>query len=264
MNFPHEKLTVNYKSSPCIINEKKIPQMDYDDMYLGIHIDPRGNLSGTTIEQTRQKLEIITKSPLKAQQKTEILREIISMQIAYQLEFTNASDATVNKLDLLFREYTKKWLRIHGKCPNILIHGREKCGGLGIPNLKDTILKRKYNRFDRMNSVEDDHIEAIRKIMKEPTGEMTDIIEKLENTTDCRALKNHWMGEQYYKSRWMKGNHYTQIIRTRLGVLQTPSRIGREKKDYSLRACPLCNIPCANLNHIISECHIDKAPPTQS
>ena len=47
----------------------------------------------------------------------------------------------------------------------------------------------------------------------------------------------------------MKGNHFIQIIRTRLGVLQTPSRIGRDKKDYSLRACPLCNIPYANLNH---------------
>ena len=148
-----------------------------------------------------------------------------------------------------------------------MIHGRESCGELGIPNLKDVLIKRNYNRFDRINKIEDDpykqdkQIEAARKIIKEPTEEMTDLIEKLENKTDCRALKNHWTGELYYKStwvakppKWMKSNHYIQIIRTRLGVLQTPSREGREKKNYSLRACPLCNIPCANLNHIISTC----------
>ena len=86
LNFPKGKLTVNYKAKPCIINEKEIPQMDYDDRYkyLGIHIDPRGNMSGTTIEKIKEKLEIITKSPLKAQQKAEILRYIISMQVAYQ------------------------------------------------------------------------------------------------------------------------------------------------------------------------------------
>ena len=41
-------------------------------------------MSGTTIEKIKEKLEIITKSPLKAQQKAEILRYIISMQVAYQ------------------------------------------------------------------------------------------------------------------------------------------------------------------------------------
>ena len=166
-------------------------------------------MSGTTLEQKKEKLEIITKSPLKTQQKVEILRDILCMQITYQLEFTIATDATVNKFNLLFREYTKKWLRIHGKCPNIIIHERQNCGGLGIPNLKNVMIKRNYNRFDRINIVEDDpykhdnQIEAIRKIIKEPTGEMTDLIEKLKSTTDCRALKNHWMGEQYYKSRWV-------------------------------------------------------------
>ena len=50
----------------------EIPQIDYDDEYLGIHINRRGNMSGTTIK----KLEIITESPLKAQQK-----DIISMPV---------------------------------------------------------------------------------------------------------------------------------------------------------------------------------------
>ena len=124
LNFPHGKLTINYKANPCIIDNKEIPQMNYGETYkyLGIHIDPRGNLTGTSVKETRTKLELITKSPLKAQQKVEILRDIISMQIAYQLESTNATGATINKFNLLFREYTKKWLKIHGKCPNILIH----------------------------------------------------------------------------------------------------------------------------------------------
>ena len=114
LNFPHGKLTVNYRANPCIINKKEIPQMNYDEKYkyLGIHIDPRGNMTGTSVEETRAKLEIINKSPLKAQQKVEILRDITSMQIAYQLESMNATGATVNKFNLLLREYTKKWLRI--------------------------------------------------------------------------------------------------------------------------------------------------------
>ena len=61
--------------------------MDYDDKYLGIHIDPRGNMSGTTIEKIREKLEIITKSPLKAQQKAKILRDIISMPVNLRKAF---------------------------------------------------------------------------------------------------------------------------------------------------------------------------------
>ena len=58
-------------------------------------------------EKVREKLKIISISPLKAQKKVETLRDIITMQVACQLEYTNESDKTINQFNILLREVMK-------------------------------------------------------------------------------------------------------------------------------------------------------------
>ena len=53
INFLKGKLTINYKATSCIINDKEIPQIDYNIQIPG-NKNRGATRSGTTIEQVKE------------------------------------------------------------------------------------------------------------------------------------------------------------------------------------------------------------------
>ena len=267
--FPRSKYTINNEAEPCMINGVKIPQMEClsEYKYLGVTINTSGDkICPITIKSMNEDLQKIDQSTLKAQQKIEIIRDILTARALHHLDLSDATIKLMMESDRLFNKYVRKWLRLPHDCPKILINGTIANGGLGILSMQENIRGRRLDRYLRLNNADDDpyegdkQVDELRKTIKHPKYAKIDEKKAMLATVDGKNFKNHW-DCPYYKSKWvrdppkwMSTTHFQTLIRTRANQLPTPARTSRGKAGPDGKKCPTCKNKIANLNHIISEC----------
>ena len=161
-------------------------------------INTAGNkICPITIESMSDNLQKIDRCPLKAQQKIEIIRDILTARALHHLDFSDATTELMTAFDHLFNKYVRKWLQLPHDCPNILINGPTAKGGLGIQNMHENIRGRRLDRYVRFRNVDDDpyegdkQVKELKNTMKHPKYTKTDEKEAMLTTTDGKNFKNH-------------------------------------------------------------------------
>lgn len=138
VNMPKEKKTFVDSEIKFKIGKNTIPSLKRSDewKYLGVPFTPEGK-SITKVEGNLiEKLNKLTKAPLKPQQRLWAARTIVIPSIMYQLTMGGISFGYLRSIDRTTRKYVRKWLNLPYDCPNAYIHANIKDDGLGIPSLR--------------------------------------------------------------------------------------------------------------------------------
>lgn len=258
------------------IGEEMIKQINVLDVwkYLGINfvgVKVQGGVKGF-----KEKLDRISRAPLKPQQRLVLLKRYFLPQYTHSLVFGRLELPVYKRLDIIVRGYVKKWLHMPKDVTTPVFHTSVPDGGLGIPSLLTEVPRLKQARFDRLANSESSIMRSIATL-----GWMSQILEKLRSCLrryvpegDGKQLKQYW-ATQLYKSvdgsdlelikgakesySWIdkdshviKGKDYVGSLHTRYNCL--PSRV----RTYRGRAIDKsCRAGCSSDEtsyHIIQKC----------
>ncbi|GBO40185.1 Retrovirus-related Pol polyprotein from type-2 retrotransposable element R2DM, partial [Araneus ventricosus] len=117
--------------------------------YLGVPFTPTGKAKVKILEHLRPSLEILTKAPLKPQQRLFFLRCHLLPGVYHLLALGRATISSLNKADTVVRSYLRKWLDLPVDTPVPYYYADISDGGLGVPCLRWSGLRL---RLDRLNS----------------------------------------------------------------------------------------------------------------
>lgn len=116
--------------------------------YLGIHFAGSKTLEREINLAT--DLELISKAPLKPQQRLRVLCSALLSRHLHALVLGRVTITKLNELDRLIRKYVKRWLYLPADVPDAYIYARVRDGGLGVTNLTQQvplIRKSRLNNF---------------------------------------------------------------------------------------------------------------------
>lgn len=101
--------------------------------YLGV------TLEGPKVKQNvipwHTKLELLTKAPLKPQQRLCMVRDFLLPQYTHSLVLGRTTGIHLKKQDKVIRSYVRRWLHLPKDVPLSYFYAPIQSGGLGIPSL---------------------------------------------------------------------------------------------------------------------------------
>lgn len=128
--------------------------------YLGLRYGAAGALKANFYNLTTW-LNNLERSPLKPQQKLELLRTHIVPKLVYGLQSPKLTAATLRECDRLIRRTTTKILHLNAHTGNQHLHVRVSDGGLGIPETRRLIPWILSKRFATLRHHSDPVIASI-------------------------------------------------------------------------------------------------------
>jgi len=97
-----------------------------------------------------QAIELLTRAPLKPQQRLRLLRDCLLPRYYHRWVIGTVSAKTLKGMDIVVRTAVRRWLRFPHDVPAGYFHAPIQSGGLGMPLLKTLIPILKYNRLRRL------------------------------------------------------------------------------------------------------------------
>ncbi|KAF8793395.1 Retrovirus-related Pol polyprotein type-2 like protein [Argiope bruennichi] len=145
----------NITSGSFRVGNTPIPHLGVDTewTYLGVLFTPTGKSKVKILEHIRPKLEVLTKAPLKPQQRLFFLRCHILPSVYRCLSPTQwalgrAGPSSLKKADTMVRGFIRKWLDLPVDTPVPFYYADVEDGGLGVPCLRSSGVRL---RLDRLN-----------------------------------------------------------------------------------------------------------------
>ena len=152
--------------------------------------------------------------------------------------------------------------------PEPMIHARIVDGGLWIPRIADITIKRRNDLLERLKRghyFADMHVQVLLQSLEKdetiPKDDSWDMYSKL----DGKGLKSH-SNNSGYRSKWVrepfettKSKYWTDLTRTRAGMLENPARMNKEEVPRCQHGCvnmTTGNLFRATLNHILGRCNL--------
>lgn len=277
--IPKEKKTAVDPSCRFKIQNAVIPALTRTDewVYLGINFTANGRKISDAKPKLTKQLELLTKAPLKPQQRIWALRVMVIPGLLYQGALGQTTVGYLRSLDCMIRGAVRRWLRLPGDCPNGYFHAYIEDGGLGIQPIRyKTMLDRlarlqklmrssyivgleagKY--LERQISIAENRLkDAENRVIKTNTALREFLREFLYRSVDGRPLssssavggQHRWVGEP---TRFLSGADYINCIRARIAALPTASRVARGRLKEKR-----CRAGCGDvetLNHVLQFCH---------
>ena len=261
------------------IDSATIPSIDRLEewTYLGVSFNSGGRILKDAKPKLIKNLELLSKAPLKPQQRLWALRTVVVPGLLYRGALGASSGGYLKKIDTIIRQYARRWLHLPMDCPVGYFHASVKDGGLGIHSIRTKSMIDRVARLDRLRNSELVHgIEGTRYL----DLEISKAEQRLKNKqgrliTDKASMEEHWRlllyesfdGRPLSRSsevdgqhRWigeptrlLSGRDYVNCVKARINAMPTASRTARGRlKDKNCRAgCP--NIE--TLNHVLQICH---------
>ena len=103
--------------------------------YLGLELGYEGFDITSTTTQLMTRLQRLSKSALRPQQRMAVLREQVVPGLLHQLILGDTSKKTLRNLDITIRRNIRAWLHLPPDFPTPMFHARAQDGGLQIPSL---------------------------------------------------------------------------------------------------------------------------------
>lgn len=267
---------------PFKVDSSIIPSTDIDETitYLGLPINCTGSPSPYILYNKYCKL--LSCSPLKPHQRLFALKYHIIPKLMHPLVLSDLPIYKIRGLDILTRNYVRKWLHLPHDFPIGILHAKTSIGGLGIPRLITMVAWNKISRRSKLQhhpldifrlignlSFVQDDIKNCRKLLMKtlrcpPSEESLAAYEmaQLNATSDGQSLKEahkvpaahdwvHW----YDKKGHLAGRDYIGMIHSRYNCLPTRCRVwrGRGAQPQHLK----CRAGCGaneTLGHIAQIC----------
>lgn len=242
--------------------------------YLGITFSPEGRARCRPVEIIRPLLERLTKAPLKPQQRLFALRTHVIPRLYHQLALGAVTIGTLNKIDKITRDFTRRWLNLPRDTPTAYFHAAVRDGGLGIPSIRWTapLLRRgrliaaKRTHFEQglEKFADEELVKCTRRLTDHGTLLNTNELisrrwsTKLYNSVDGAGLQassdtpqqHQWIADG---NRFLTGKDFINCARMRISAMPTRSRTARGRvRDRRCRAGCLAQ---ETLNHVLQVCH---------
>lgn len=249
--------------------------------YLGFDFKASG--CDTLEQDIKRALTNISRTPLKPQQRLEIMRVHLIPKFLHGFVLGTITDDRLRMLDVQIRSAVRLWLRLPRDVPVGYFHAATKDGGLAIPSLKTGVPELIVKRFGRMEhsrwsaaraAARSDKIRrklqwANRRLLKltrtdSHAGERTTAAYwrmalyasndgfELRETSNTTA-STQWMRE---RSAEITGRDYVQFVHCHINAL--PSRV-RSSRGRRVRGLELnCRAGCAvreTTAHCIQQYH---------
>ncbi|KAL6417402.1 hypothetical protein ACFW04_012773 [Cataglyphis niger] len=97
-----------------------------------------------------RSIELLTRAPLKPQQRLRLLRDCLLPRFYHQWTVGSVTSKTLRGADVLVRTAVRRWLRLPHDVPAGYFHAPIQSGGLGMPLLRNLIPILKYNRLRKL------------------------------------------------------------------------------------------------------------------
>jgi len=268
-------------STPFLrVNGELVPALGITDAYkyLGLKLGASGVDVRSQTDTLTCKLERISLSELRPQQKMFVLRTQLLPGALHGLVFSDCYKTTLRNLDKTVRKAVRRWLHLPGDVPNAMIHANANDGGLGVFSFETRVTRLRRDRLSRLLKTDDGLIQAImirlwdsnkfQRLVRMPelqgfplTTALSERVawqEQLYGTVDGRGLRafrgtsslSRWLLDPKFK---IKGSEYVKAVHVRCSSLKTPARASRGV-DRGVNPLCLRDRQHANLNHILQIC----------
>ena len=261
-------------TSPCInINGEQVPSLSVAETYkyLGLRTTGTGIARADTKAELRQKLQRLSDSALRPQQRIHALRTHVIPGLNYALALGKSGKGYLKSLDKMVRQFARRWCHLHHDTPNSFIHAPAKEGGLGIPCIENNILRSRAQRYGKMEHSQDPAIKALwgelPNTYRFPKMGRIELVtndtekslwtEDLGNKIDTKGLVNGLVDKRSYS--WasnpeldVKGESYVRAVQVRSASLATRAKESRGGRGDGM--CLTCRDRKANLGHTLQLC----------
>lgn len=127
-----------------------IPQRSPTDIWTYLGSMYQGAREYVAVPPLAQSIELLTKAPLKPQQRLRFLRDHLLPRYYHRWVLGSVSSKTLRGWDILVRGAVRKWLRLPHDVPAGYFHAQIQSGGLGMPLLRTFIPILKHDRLQRL------------------------------------------------------------------------------------------------------------------
>lgn len=127
-----------------------IPQRSPTEIWTYLGNDYQGAREYAHIPPLALAVELLTKAPLKPQQRIRLLRDCLLQRYYHRWVVGSVCAKTLKRADVTVRTAVRRWLRLPHDVPAGYFHAPIQSGGLGMPLLRAFIPILKYNRLQRL------------------------------------------------------------------------------------------------------------------
>lgn len=124
-----------------------IPQRSPKEVWTYLGMTYEGSRELTPVPPLAHSIELLTKAPLKPQQRLRLLRDCLLPRCYHRWVVGSVSAKILKEADVLVRAAVRRWLRFPHDVPAGYFHAPIQSGGLGMPLLRTFIPILKYNRL---------------------------------------------------------------------------------------------------------------------
>lgn len=276
---PKQKCTVVEPRSFCV-GSRMCPALKRSEewKYLGIHFTAEGRARYNPAEDLGRKLDIISSSPLKPQQKLFALRTVLIPQLYHKLTLGSVAIGVLRKCDRLVRSVVRRWLDLPLDVSIAFFHAPHNSGGLGVPSVRRTA---PMLRIKRLDSIKWPHLEQSEAASSFLSAEIRRARDRCQATgvnalVSRQAIDSYWANRLHMSvdgsglreagryapqhgwvvqpTRLLSGKAYLNGVKLRINALPTRSRTTRGRHELERQCRAGCDAP-ESLNHILQKCH---------
>lgn len=273
---PKQKRTLVEQRS-FTIGELTIPSLKRTDewKYLGVTFSAEGRIKVNIVKDISQKLDLLTRAPLKPQQRLFALRTVLIPQFYHVVSLGNIMIGTLNKADKVIRARVRHWLHLPNDIPVAYFHASVEDGGLGIVALRWQAPLARLNRLRNLQLPLDGVVTAnvfiaaeVAKVERRLRAGSIQIdtssdlrkywADRLYTSIDgcgLRGAGDHGQAHRWLKepTRLLSGRDFVGISKLRINALPTRSRCARGRHQVDRRCRKGCDAQ-ETLNHVLQRC----------
>jgi hypothetical protein len=269
---------------------RKIPNLAEDGKfdYLGVSFGMRG-VQKWDAAGLEQGLQLLTRAPLKPQQRVFFLANHLLPSLFHQMSFCGLAKTDLHRYDQHVRVLVRQWCKLPKDVPNSFIHAAVADGGMGIPELSVKVRQLQLRRLLAVEQAKGDPIlsaltgsqwfkQRVTKLRKtlsvggvhlEQNAESrakvrTDLYKSRDGGGLCEAnavpQMHYWVANG---TSLMTGRNYIKALRVRINAMPTRVRQARQSQVGRPFAEIQCNKGCRaaeTLNHISQACYATWGP----
>jgi hypothetical protein len=267
-------------ASPFLFHEGeqiKTLNIEQSYKYLGLQAGPKG-LRKAYGSFLQEKLDFLSRAPLKPQQRMYILRCYLLPKTYHGLVLGETSSAALEQYDRSVRQSIRRWLRLPLDTVTEYFHASAVDGGLEIPRLRYVIPVFRGRRMAKLESSLDPVLQYVANSpcfigAQVRNRKMTRVVgQTLETGRDVRRL----LGNQLHRSvdgrglrhqretphvnDWVRdgsdlltGGDYLEAVLVRGNLLATAERCSRGRRTVPPKCDAMCNAS-GTLAHISQSC----------
>lgn len=242
--------------------------------YLGVNFI--GSQIGGGKDDFTRKLELITRAPLKPQQRLIVLRRYLLPQYTHGWVLGRMELCAYKKIDRVIRAVVRQWLKLPKDLTTAAFHAPIQEGGLGIPSMATLIPSLKQARFARLANSSSPIMRSICNLrwMSHMLGKVHSCVAKFVPDGDGKKEKRYWTNRLHdsvdgkdlvdanktpVSTYWVErdshiisGRDYISLTRTRYNCLPSKVRTSRGRN-----ADTRCRAGCGSNEttyHIVQKC----------